>query len=188
MTSQRTRTAVIAAAIVAAIALISAVVLVVTLAGSSSDQQHGGRDDSGHVDGPTPGNADAATATQQALSAMFSWQPKNDSSPGAAATRALPWLGGELAASANTPPATGMRELPEWAAWRAAGDIVSASVLVTDNVDTTPGRAVCEAVVTQTVLHRDGTSTRYRQLKVRAVLESTSDGWRMTEYNAAPTR
>ncbi|MFD5179429.1 hypothetical protein ACFWM1_26720 [Nocardia sp. NPDC058379] len=138
-----------------------------------------------HSEGPTPETADAATAARMALSAMFSWQPSTDAGPGAALARALPWLTGDLAAAARTAPASGVRPLPEWVGWRDSGDIVSALV------EAQPPRTVgaessVVAVVTQLVVHRDGSATRYQRLHVTATVVNTAAGWRMTGYRVNP--
>ncbi|MEU3010122.1 hypothetical protein [Nocardia asteroides] len=137
-----------------------------------------------HSEGPTPETADAATTTRMGLSAMFSWQPSTDTGPGAALARALPWLTGDLAAAATTTPG-GVRPLPEWVGWRESGDIVSAPV------EAQPPRTVgaetsVVAVVTQLVVHRDGSATRYQRLHVTAAVVNTAAGWRMTGYRVNP--
>ncbi|MFI8974165.1 hypothetical protein ACIGO9_14860 [Nocardia asteroides] len=139
-----------------------------------------------HSDGPTPETADAATTARMGLSAMFSWQPSTDAGPGAAMARAVAWLTGELATTATTTaPASGVRPPPQWQEWRDSGDIVTALV------EAQPPRTVgaetsVAAVVTQLVLHRDGSATRYQRLHVTATVVNTTAGWRMAGYRVNP--
>ncbi|WP_189022557.1 hypothetical protein [Nocardia rhizosphaerihabitans] len=139
-----------------------------------------------HSEGPAPGTADAATTAQMGLAAMFSWQPSTDASPGEALSRAGPWLTGELATTAaNTEVVSVLRSLPEWAGWRDSGDIVTA--LVEAQAPRTVGaETLVAAVVTQLVLHRDGSSTRYQRLHVTATVANTASGWRMASYRVNP--
>lgn len=138
-----------------------------------------------HSEGPTPETADAATTTRMGLSAMFSWQPSTDTGPGAALARALPWLTGDLASAATTAPASGVRPLPEWAGWRESGDIVSALVEA-QPLRTVGAETSVVAVVTQLVVHRDGSATRYQRLHITAAVVNTAAGWRMTSYRVNP--
>ncbi|MGV9865714.1 hypothetical protein [Rhodococcus koreensis] len=174
--------AAIAALVVAAVAV---VLIVATNEGSETDAGSG-HDDHTHVETEDPANAEPATVAERALAAMFSWQPVTDPSPGAAVTRALPWLGGDLAAQAQRPPATGIRPLPQWQPWKESGDIVSATAEASAPILTTAGRQVLPVTLTQTVLHGDGSTTPYATHQVRAVVDRTDTGWRLTEYNLAP--
>ncbi|MFD4431360.1 hypothetical protein [Nocardia sp. NPDC058497] len=138
-------------------------------------------------EGPTPGTAEAATTARMGLAAMFSWHPSTDASPGAALSRALPWLTGELAtAAAKTAPVTGQRALPEWAGWRDCGDIVTALVDAEQPRTTNVAEAAVAAVVTQLVLHRDGSQTRFQRLHVTVTVTETEPGWRMSSYRVDP--
>lgn len=139
-----------------------------------------------HSEGPTPGTADAATTARMGLAAMFSWQPSTDASPGAALSRALSWLTGELATAATAAPVTGLRPLPEWAAWRDSGDIVTALVDAEQPRTNNGSEAAVAAVVTQLVLHRDGSQTRFQRLHVTATVANTVQGWRMSSYRVDP--
>ncbi|MFE7718575.1 hypothetical protein ACFU44_05985 [Nocardia rhizosphaerihabitans] len=171
------------------VATATAVVLLgLSLAGCSTDPTttDTAASSESHSEGPTPETADAATTARMGLSAMFSWQPCIDAGPGAALSRALPWFTGELATTAaTTAPASGVRPLPEWAGWRDSGDIVTALV------EAQPPRTVgaetaVAAVVTQLVLHRDGSATRYQRLHVTATVVNTAAGWRMAGYRVNP--
>jgi hypothetical protein len=132
-----------------------------------------------HIEGPTLADADPTTAVEMGLAAMFSWQPRTDTGPGAALTRAAPWLTGDLASAATGAPATGQEPL-EWAGWRDSKDVVTALV------ETEPTRldekTTVAATVTQQVLHRDGSSTLYRRLHVTVTVTETPQGWRMSRY------
>ncbi|MGW5922168.1 hypothetical protein ACWFPY_24525 [Nocardia fluminea] len=134
-----------------------------------------------HIQGPAPDDADASTAARMGLAAMFSWQPRTDASPGAALTRAQPWLTGELAATATGAFATRLGPLPEWAGWRDSSDIVTA-LIEAEQPKTDIAEATVAASVTQQVLHRDGSATLYRRLHVTATVTETSQGWRMSSY------
>ncbi|MEV0773643.1 hypothetical protein [Nocardia salmonicida] len=150
----------------------------------SSDHPHPPGDAHVHIEGPTPENADAGTAATMALTAMFSWQPMSDASTGAGLARAKPWLTGTLASSADAPPATGIRPLAEWAAWRASFDIVTANVTV-DQIDgdgDVDQQALVRATVIQTVQHTDGSATPYRVMHVAAAMDRTNNGWRLASY------
>lgn len=134
------------------------------------------------VEGPEPQNADAVAVTQMGLAAMFSWQPRIDPGPGAGLVRAAQWLTGELAASAaSSGPASVLAPLPEWASWRDSNDIVTALVDAEQGQTTEIGATVT-ATVTQEVLHRDGSTTMYRRMRVTAAVAETPQGWRMSSY------
>ncbi|MGW6728755.1 hypothetical protein ACWF9G_22885 [Nocardia sp. NPDC055029] len=170
---------------VSAAAATTAVTMLLAGCGGGTDpneHHHEPGDAHVHIEGPTPETADAGTAARMALTAMFSWQPKNDASTGAGLTRAKPWLTGSLATSADAPPATGVRPLAEWEAWRASGDVITAVVTV-DRVDTDgDNQALVQATVTQTVQHTDGSATPYRVLRVAVATDHTTTGWRTSSY------
>lgn len=132
-----------------------------------------------HIEGPTLADADPSAAVEMGLAAMFSWQPRTDTSPGAALSRAAPWLTGDLAAAATGASATGQAPL-EWAGWRDSNDIVTALV------ETEPTRldekTTVAATVAQQVLHRDGSTTLYRRMQVTVTVTETTQGWRMSSY------
>lgn len=135
-----------------------------------------------HVEGPEPEDADAVTATQMGLAAMFSWQPRTDPGPGAGLVRAAPWLTGELAAAAaGNGPAIELAPLPEWAGWRDSNDIISALVDAEQPETGGSGPSVA-ATVTQQVLHHDGSTTMYRRMRVTVTVTETPQGWRMSSY------
>ncbi|MEV0768517.1 hypothetical protein [Nocardia salmonicida] len=133
-----------------------------------------------HIEGPTPDGADASTAVEMGLTAMFSWQPRTDSGPGAALTRAAPWLSGDLASAATGAPATG-RVPHEWSGWRDSNDIVTA--LVDAEAPRTIGtETAVEATVIQQVLHRDGSTTFHRRMHVTVTVTEAVQGWQMSSY------
>ncbi|MFF0546619.1 MULTISPECIES: hypothetical protein [Nocardia] len=134
-----------------------------------------------HVEGPEPEGADAVTAIQMGLAAMFSWQPRTDPGPGAGLVRAAPWLTGELAASASSGPASGLAPLPEWPGWRDSNDIVTA-LIDTEQATTGGPAATVAATVIQQVLHQDGSTTVYRRMQVTVTAAETPQGWRMSSY------
>ncbi|WP_028478736.1 hypothetical protein [Nocardia sp. CNY236] len=132
--------------------------------------------------GPQPHNATASQAAEHALVAMFTWRPASDVSAGMALSRAKPWLAAPLVEAADSAPAGGAREVPEWALWRRAADVVAAHARAQQTSDCDQQRCTVDATVTQTVLHIDGTSTPYRVMQVRAWTRHTSEGWRMAGY------
>lgn len=162
--------------------LAAIVVMVISRDGDTGDGGHLGGDSEFDIHGPTPQNATAPIAAEQALATMFSWQPRHDASPGVAVTRAKPWLSGELAADADSPPATGIRTLPQWAGWREAGDIVVGSAHAITDCTPVAGHCLVKVTLTQTVLHTDGTSTPWRVLAVDATTADTPNGWRLSAY------
>ncbi|MFF2088599.1 hypothetical protein ACFVVM_32850 [Nocardia sp. NPDC058176] len=171
----------------AAVLVLALVVLAVVLiigrdtAELPSEPAHPPGDAHTHIEGPTPENSGAATTAQMALSAMFSWQPAVDDSPGTALSRAMPWLTGELAEAAAAGPATGVRPLAEWDGWRRSGDIVTA-IVDADQPKTTADETVLAATVRQIVLHRDGSQTPYQRMDVTATVVKTPQGWRLASY------
>lgn len=172
-----------------AFAACSVAALGIALAGCGTDQapEVSGTDAHVHVDDGTPETASPETVAGRALSAMFSWQPVIDPSPGAAMGRALPWLGGDLAKEASMPPAEGIRPLPSWQLWKQSGDVISASATVEpEPVHSTPEKQTWRVQVRQTVLHADGSSTPYSHQTMSADLEHTDSGWRLVSYNVVP--
>ena len=166
---------------------VGAVVVIDQLVGDepavTSPHEHG--DGEFDIHGPQPANATPDVAAQMALTAMFSWQPVTDASPGAGLTRAKEWLTGNLAAEANAPAATGIRQLPDWEAWRASRDVIRAQVSIDGQTGPEDGQCLVTATVTQTVLHTDGTQTRYGQpFTVSAAVTDSGHGWRMASYRA----
>ncbi|WP_327146826.1 hypothetical protein [Nocardia sp. NBC_01327] len=131
---------------------------------------------------PTPHGAGPAVAAQQALMTMFSWQPSRDGSAGAGLARAKPWLSGQLAASAEMPPATGIKPLTEWAQWRQGADVVTATATTTAISAPDIGRCVVKVALTQMVLHRDGSSNRWRVMDIDARTTDSPDGWRLEGF------
>lgn len=172
------------AATVAAVVLGLAVTVTAGGEDTISADEHGAPTDA-HVEGPTPADADAATAVRMALAAMFTWHLGTDPSPGAALARAGEWLTGDLAEAATAPAATEVRAVPEWAAWRASADIVTALV---DTRAPEPGgdQTTVAATVEQLVLHTDGSRTPYTRLHVVATVTHTPAGWRMSSYRIDP--
>ncbi|MBF6341579.1 hypothetical protein IU450_37735 [Nocardia abscessus] len=179
MTRHRTVLAVlccVAAAVLAAVAL--------------AGPDHGDRPDTTSAPGDAehsihglrPDTAGPAEAAQQALAALFTWQPVTDATTGVALSRARPWLTGELARASQYPLATGVREPPYWAAWRRSGDIVTAHAVAPASPDCHRDGCTVTAVVTQTVLHRDGTSTPYQVMHVNAATQHTPEEWKLSDY------
>lgn len=173
------------AATVAAVVLGLAAVVLVEGADTPRGVEHGEPPDA-HVEGPVPGGADAVTAVRMALAAMFTWHPGTDTGPGAALGRAGDWLTGDLAAAATAPAASGVRAIPEWAAWRASGDIVIALV-DTRAPEPAGDHTSVAATVQQLVLHTDGPHTPYTRLRVVATVTPTPAGWRLSSYRAEPS-
>jgi hypothetical protein len=143
---------------------------------------HRAGDGYARIEGPAPHDADAATATRYGLTAMFFWRPVEDSSPGQALWRAKPWLTEPLLGQADTPPAAGIRPIPQWAGWRASADIVTATVAIDQLGPIEGDERRVEATVNQTVVHADGNTTPYVVMHVAAAVKSTADGWRLSNY------
>ncbi|MFD8248122.1 hypothetical protein [Nocardia sp. NPDC059691] len=164
----------------------AAIIAAVALAGPDLGDRNATPPTAGDADhdihGLRPDTAGPAQAAEQALAAMFTWQPALDATPGAALSRARPWLTGELARASQRPPATGVRELPQWAAWRRSGDIVTARVVAQAASDCDRHHCAVTADVTQTVLHRDGATTPYQVMRVDAATEHTAEGWKVSDY------
>lgn len=166
---------------------LAAVLIVLTTVLTDGTEEHRPAPDThtpgaAHVEGPEPEGADAETVTQMGLASMFSWRPRTDPGPSAGLVRAAPWLTGELAAAAaGNSPASGLVPLPEWAGWRDSNDIVTALV-DTDQAGTGESGQAVAATVTQQVLHRDGSTTMYRRMRVTVTVAKTPQGWRMSSY------
>ncbi|MGB3354749.1 MAG: hypothetical protein WBB00_18515 [Mycobacterium sp.] len=173
----------ISAVLVFVVAVAAAVITLVKFSGT--DDSRGPATDA-HVHLDEDRGSDPDAVAEAALAAMFSWQPAIDPSPAAAVGRAQRWLGGQLAADATQPAATGVRPLPQWAGWRDSGDIVTATAQSGEPITASDSRQVLDVALTQTVLHRDGSTTPYSDYRVRAVVEKNSDTWQLTEYNLAP--
>ncbi|MGW4242941.1 hypothetical protein [Nocardia sp. NPDC004722] len=132
--------------------------------------------------GPTPAGAGAQTAAEQALTAVFTWQPVTDTSTGEGLERAKPWLTGQLLAAADTPDDSGGREIPRWASWREAADVITATAQASELTTQPDGTALVQIELTQTLLHRDGSSTRYRRMNIAATTALTPAGWRLSAF------
>ena len=171
-------------AAVAAVAVVVGGALVFTHHDRGPSTGHGGPGDSEfNIEGPRPDNADAVTAAQAALSAMLSWTPATDAGPGEGLVRAKPWLTGQLLEAANGTPATGVRPLPEWAGWKAAGDVVTATVTNARVSGPIQNReCLVLATVTQNVLHTNSAPTLYKVMTVSVAMTNTANGWRMSTW------
>lgn len=136
-----------------------------------------------HVRGPVPDDADPQTVVAQALTTIFGWRPVSDISAGAALTRARPWLTDELARDADSPPATGIRPLPQWSSWRASRDVITAAAThIEQTAPPTGQQCTVTATITQTVVHLDGSTTVFRVLRAMAAVRRTENGWRLASY------
>lgn len=183
-----TNRVVIGAVVAAAIALVAVVVaLVLNLSGGDSSLEGAGTDAHVHVD-EAPGDVEPEVVAQRALTAIFTWQPTVDESPGSAMQRAETWLTGRLAESAGAPRDPNVRLPAQWPGWRSSKDIVSATASPQEAVVRTDAKAIIPVTVTQTVLHADGTSTPYTTETVRAVLVQTPDGWKLSEFSLMPSK
>ncbi|MFC9999610.1 hypothetical protein [Nocardia sp. NPDC127526] len=180
--SPRTRLA-LAAAVVIAVASALVVALLIGGRDTGPEDPHGHGDGEFGVLGPQPEGADPATAARGGLKATFSWQPATDVSSGQGLVRAKPWLAGQMLADASVPvTGSAVRPPAEWESWRAAGDIVTALVNIDGSSAPERGECLVTATVTQMVQHTDGTSTRWRVLKIAASMTSTEHGWRLANY------
>lgn len=162
--------------------LVTGVLIMTLRQPSEPDTPALGSDSEFDIHGGGPVGAGPGLAAQSALTTMFSWQPKTDASPGVGLSRAKPWLSGQLLTDADTPPAAGVKPLPEWARWRRDGDVVIATANTTAIHTPTPGRALVTLTLTQSVLHRDGTTAPWRVLAIDATTAPTPLGWRLTDY------
>ncbi|MCX5042495.1 hypothetical protein OG921_04820 [Aldersonia sp. NBC_00410] len=121
---------------------------------------------------------------EQALAAMFSWQPATDPGPAAAVARALPYLGGQLAAAATVTLDAPL--LPaQWAAWSRSHDTITAAATTrdTDPRSTETATEATQVVdVRQIVLHANGQATPLPAMVAIAELDHTADGWRLVDY------
>lgn len=171
---------------ISAVFVVAVAAAVITLVKFSGTDDSRGPATDAHVHLDEDRGSDPDAVAEAALAAMFSWQPAVDPSPAAAVGRAQRWLGGQLAADAAQPAATGVRPLPQWAGWRDSGDIITATAQSGEAISASGTRQVLDVALTQTVLHRDGSTTPYRDYRVRAVVEKNSHTWQLTEYNLAP--
>ena len=80
------------------------------------------------------------------------------------------------------PPATGVREMPQWAGWRAAADVVTATAAATGTRDCSDRTCLVVVRLTQTVQHTDQTRTPFRTLTITAATTATPGGWRLGDY------
>lgn len=139
------------------------------------------------IHGPQPADASPQTAATMALTSMFSWQPVIDDGPGAGLVRAKDWVTGKLATEATAPGASGIRPLADWEAWRASRDVIRAQVSIDGTTLPDGGECLVTATITQTVLHTDGTQTRYGQpFTVAAAMADSGHGWRLASYRVIP--
>lgn len=166
----------------AAVAVLTIVALAGPERGDDSETTPAAGDAEHSIDGLGPDTAGPAEAAQQALAALFTWQPVTDASTGVALSRARPWLAGELARASQYPLATGVREPPHWAGWRRSGDIVTAHAVAQASPECHRDSCTVTVLVTQTVLHRDGASTPYQVMHVNAATQYTTEGWKLSDY------
>ncbi len=181
------------------LAVLGCVALVVALVFSAcggdspdphSDVHAGGHDHSHDLptgDGPTL-DASADESATEALQRIYSWEPATDADSGDGMRRAVPWLSGALRTVATRGDDT-VRALPEWQQWRTNHDIVVAAVKVTARTDR-PGDLDVErrALVTQNVMHADGTTTPWRLMTVDIALSRDDDQrWRMWRMDLIDT-
>ena len=182
------------------VAVLGCIALVVALAlsacgGDSPDPQpdsHASGHDHSHElptgDGPQPGASPDESATE-ALQRIYSWEPATDADSGDGMRRAVPWLSGALRTVATRAHDHTVRALPEWQQWRTNHDIVTAAVKVTARADR-PGDLDVgrRALVTQDVMHADGTSTQWRLMTFDIALSRDDDRcWRMWRMDLIDT-
>lgn len=171
-----------------AVTALLAALSLAAVAGCGHDDNPAASPSSGDVDeyyaGP-PGPADAAEPSgvlRQVLGVIFSWEPVTDSSPTDALRRAAPQLSGEALRSATAPPATGVRQSPEWGAWRTASDLIVARVDDARATLITADRALGHATITQTVLGVNGSSTVYQRFSATTQLTRVRGQWTVSTY------
>ncbi|OCH81465.1 hypothetical protein [Gordonia sp. UCD-TK1] len=182
------------------LAVISCAALVVALvlnACGGSDPQpdthddHSGHDHSHQLpvgDGPQLRDSPDESATE-ALQRIYSWEPATDADSGDGMRRAVPWLSGALHTVATRGDDESVRALPQWQQWRTNHDIVVAAVKVTARTDR-PGDLDVErrALVTQNVMHADGTTTPWRLMTFDIALSRDDDQrWRMWRMDLIDT-
>lgn len=152
---------------------------------------HSGHDHSHELpsgDGPQPDASPDESATE-ALQRIYSWEPATDRDSGDGMRRAVPWLSGALRTVATRARTVSSRALPEWQQWRTNHDIVTAAVKVTARADR-PGDLDVgrRALVTQDVMHSDGTSTPWRLMTFDIGLSRDDDQrWRMWRMDLIDT-
>lgn len=172
------------------------VALVLSACGGDSPDPHSDDHDGGHDhshqlpvgDGPQPGASPDESATE-ALHRIYSWEPATDADSGDGMRRAVPWLSGALRTVADRGDDDTVRALPQWQQWRTNRDIVTAAVKVTARADR-PGSLDVErrALVTQNVMHADGTTTPWRLMTLDIALSRDDDQrWRMWRMDLIDT-
>ena len=181
-------------AVLGAVALV--VALVLNACGGSdphpdTHDDHSGHDHSHQLpagDGPQLRDSPDESATE-ALQRIYSWEPSVDADSGDGMRRAVPWLSGALHTVATRGDDDTVRALPEWQQWRTNHDIVVAAVKVTARADR-PGDLDVErrALVTQNVMHADGTTTPWRLMTFDIALSRDDDQrWRMWRMDLTDT-
>lgn len=162
----------------------------VAVAGCGSDTAeehhvHEGSDDHQVIEPLSPQQIDADDTAITAMQMILSWQPTIDDSKTDALIRAMPYLGGDLLAVAESGSRADVRPDADWQQWAAAKDAVTA---VCAHSDTTPAApagmrtVVIDVICTQTVLHASGQTTRLTPQLWRTTITRTDDGWRLTDY------
>lgn len=141
-----------------------------------------------HTDAPDPlarVTTDPDATAETALAVMFSWRPGSDPGPAAAVARALPYLGGGLAAAATVTLTEPL--LPEqWSAWARSRDLVTATATVRvgdPRAHTDAAQATRVLDLRRTVLHTDGQATPLPDTVAIVELAHTAAGWRVTGYH-----
>lgn len=173
--------------------LASAVAAVMLIAGcgspgtSSEGEDRSGTDAGAHIDPLDPAHLDASATATTAMQVILSWQPAVDGSKSDALARARPWLGGDLADAVDetTGPAPTLRPDREWAAWKQAGDALTASCTEAESTPAAPEgmrTLVIDVDCRQTVLHASGSSTTLPTQTWRTTVTHTDDGWRLTGF------
>ncbi|ACY24052.1 hypothetical protein Gbro_4939 (plasmid) [Gordonia bronchialis DSM 43247] len=117
-----------------------------------------------------------------ALAAIYSWEPVTDTSPTDGLRRAAPFLTGDALASAQSPPASGVRVSADWAAWRSSGDLITARVDEPRISRIGPTTVLGQARVVQTVLAIDGASTPLDTFTATTRLKLTDGHWKVATY------
>lgn len=174
------RTTILATLVV--VAVIAAVVFAPTMIRHFTTSKDTGHDSQAHIDPLDPAGADPSTVAVNALTVAYSWQPATDRSSWDALHRALPLLTAPAETFAQTPPVQPPPPLPQWSAWAAAGDTITAAARAVSSPGVDHSSASVTVTVTQSVLHRDASTTPLSAIVVDVQLVHIGDTWKVAKY------
>ena len=142
-----------------------------------------GTDTHEHLDDPT---ANAGTAAESIMVALYTWDPAVESSPWDAMNRSADRLTGRLARAAAVRPSPDPAP-PQWAAWAASGDRIvgGAQVSAAQNVDG-GDRVTVPVVISQTVMHSDGATTPRESMTADVDMVRDDGVWKAEFFQFRP--